>query len=100
VFTLDFADNITQQCPILQVTRAAMNRLFLIMNSFDAILFFILGGIGLYMGFTNKKTTMWSSFVGRSQDKRWIREDYVKIVNIVSGVVCVIIGGVILFKSK
>jgi uncharacterized membrane protein len=70
------------------------------MNSFDAALFFILGGIGLYMGFTNKKTTIWSSFSSNKQGKRWIREDYAKIINIVTGLVCVIVGCLIFFKRR
>ena len=70
------------------------------MNAFDAVLFFILGGIALYMGFTNKKTTIWSSFLGRNQRERWSGGNYARLINIVTGLVCVIIGGLIIFRGK
>jgi hypothetical protein len=70
------------------------------MNSFDAIIFTLLGIIGLYMAITNKKTTMWSSSKGDRLGKKISQAGYARLVNLLIGVLCLAAGIFIFLKSK
>ena len=68
------------------------------MTFWDGIFLTIVGFIGLYMGFTNKKTTIWGSFTTYGRKK--LTDPFPQLINIIAGLLCSIIGILLLIKRR
>ena len=71
-----------------------------IMKLYEAIILLLLGAIGLYRGITNKGGALWSSFRGTGFGKKLMGDDYTRMINILAGVLCLIIGISYFFKKS
>jgi uncharacterized membrane protein len=68
------------------------------MTFWDGIILIIIGLIGLYRGFTNKKTPIWKSF--NTHGQKWLGVFSPQFINIISGILCTIVGVLLLIKNR